>query len=82
MALQTLHDMNSLFHCSPSTRTFNFVLNVLVNTRLYAAARELFLHAPPLGVSPDACTLNIVIKGLCARGEMDAAFRVLEDFVS
>ncbi|KAG4950337.1 hypothetical protein JHK85_044246 [Glycine max] len=80
MALQTLHDMNSLFHCSPSTRTFNFVLNVLVNTRLYAAARELFLHAPPLGVSPDACTLNIVIKGLCARGEMDAAFGVLEEF--
>ena len=51
-----------------------------MNTRLYAAARELFLHAPPLGVSPDACTLNIVIKGLCARGEMDAAFGVLEEF--
>ncbi|KAL9327908.1 hypothetical protein ACSQ67_002911 [Phaseolus vulgaris] len=64
----------------PSTRTFNFVLNLLVNTRLYCAAHDLFLHGPQLGVTLDACSLNILIKGLCAQGEFNAAFRVLEEF--
>ncbi|KAK7366559.1 hypothetical protein VNO80_08552 [Phaseolus coccineus] len=74
--LRTLHEMP----CPPSTRTFNFVLNHLVNTRLYCAAHDLFLHVPQLGVTLDACSLNILIKGLCAQGELNAAFRVLEEF--
>ncbi|KAK7401716.1 hypothetical protein VNO78_13415 [Psophocarpus tetragonolobus] len=75
IALHTLHHMPS-----PSTRTFNFLLNVLVNLRLHDAARHLFLHAPRLGVPLDACTLNILIKGLCARGHLNAAFGVLGEF--
>ncbi|RDX66674.1 Pentatricopeptide repeat-containing protein, mitochondrial, partial [Mucuna pruriens] len=78
-ALRTLHDMPS-FHCAPSPRTFNFVLNLLVVTRLYDAAHDLLLRAPRLGAVPDACSLNILIKGLCARGELNAAFAVLEEF--
>ncbi|KAL2333749.1 hypothetical protein Fmac_014962 [Flemingia macrophylla] len=64
----------------PFPRTFNFVLNLLVDNHLHAAATNLFLSAPSLGVMPDACTLNILVKGLCVRGEVDAAFRVLEEF--
>ncbi|CAJ1957852.1 unnamed protein product [Sphenostylis stenocarpa] len=75
-ALRTLHEMP----CAPSTRTFNFVLNLLVNTRLYYAARDLFLQAPQLGVALDTCSLNILIKGLCAQGELNAAFELLEEF--
>ncbi|XP_027342974.1 pentatricopeptide repeat-containing protein At3g14580, mitochondrial [Abrus precatorius] len=78
-ALHTLLDMPS-FHCSPSPRTFNFLLNLLVNSKLYDVVHRVYLAAPELGVDLDACSLNILIKGLCARGELNAAFKVFDEF--
>ncbi|KAJ1434232.1 Tetratricopeptide-like helical domain superfamily [Sesbania bispinosa] len=78
-AVETLLDMPN-FHSWPSPRTFNFVLNVLVNARLYDVVREVYAAAPKLGVEIDACCLNILIKGLCERGQLDSAFEVFDEF--
>ncbi|KAF5735293.1 putative pentatricopeptide repeat-containing protein [Tripterygium wilfordii] len=78
-AIDTLFDMPS-FGCRPSVRTFNFVLNLLVCAQLFDVVHEVYVGAPKLGIAIDACCLNILIKGLCKSGNMDAAFYVLDEF--
>ncbi|KAK7272637.1 hypothetical protein RJT34_29358 [Clitoria ternatea] len=80
LALHTLFQMPSFYQCLPSSRTFNFVLNLLVVSKLYDVAHGVYRSAPKLGVGLDACSMNILIKGLCSRGELDAAFRVFDEF--
>ncbi|KAK4256007.1 hypothetical protein QN277_008928 [Acacia crassicarpa] len=78
-AIETLYDMPK-FHCWPSTKTFNLVLNLLVSAKLFDVAHEVYTSAPKLGVEIDACCLNILIKGLCNCGKLEAAFQVLDEF--
>ncbi|XP_028755381.1 pentatricopeptide repeat-containing protein At3g14580, mitochondrial [Neltuma alba] len=78
-AIETLYDMPK-FPCWPSTKTFNFVLNLLVSTKLLDVAYDVYTSAPKLGVEIDACCLNILIKGLCNCGKLEAAFQVLDEF--
>ncbi|XP_054811567.1 pentatricopeptide repeat-containing protein At3g14580, mitochondrial isoform X2 [Prosopis cineraria] len=78
-AMETLYDMPK-FHCWPSSKTFNFVLNLLVSAKLLDIAHEVYTSAPKLGVEIDACCLNILIKGLCNCGKLEAAFQVLDEF--
>ncbi|KAK6946570.1 Pentatricopeptide repeat [Dillenia turbinata] len=78
-AIQTLFGMPE-FNCWPTVRTFNFVLNLLVLNRQYDVIHEVYMGATQLGIEIDACCLNILIKGLCQRGDIDAAFKVLDEF--
>lgn len=78
-AIETLFDMPS-YKCWPSIKTFNFVLNLLVCSKQYEVVHEVYSGAPRLGVEIDTCCLNIIIKGLCECGQMDAAFKVLDEF--
>ncbi|CAH9116083.1 unnamed protein product [Cuscuta epithymum] len=78
-ATYTLFDMPN-YKCWPSVRTFNFVLNLLVNTKQFDVVHEVYLGASKLGIEIDACCLNIIIKGLCNCGKLDSAFQVLEEF--
>ncbi|XP_061367867.1 pentatricopeptide repeat-containing protein At3g14580, mitochondrial [Gastrolobium bilobum] len=79
-AVETLFDMPS-FGSWPSTRTFNSVLNILVNAKLYEVAHEVYVAGPTrLGVEVDACSLNILIKGLCGCGKLEDAFKVFDEF--
>ncbi|KAF7836828.1 pentatricopeptide repeat-containing protein [Senna tora] len=78
-AVETLFDMPN-YHCWPSVKTFNFVLNLLVSAKLLDEAHEVYTSAPKLGVEIDACCLNILIKGLCDCGKLEAAFHVLDEF--
>ncbi|KAF3442293.1 hypothetical protein FNV43_RR16209 [Rhamnella rubrinervis] len=78
-AMETLFDMPE-FNCWPSVKTFNFVLNLLVCSRLFDVVHELYVAAPKLGIEIDACCLNILIKGLCECGKLDAALNVLDEF--
>ena len=64
----------------PSIKTFNFLLNVVVNTKLYDVVFDLYASALKLGVEIDACCLNIMIKGLCKKGELESAFKVFDEF--
>lgn len=67
------------FNCWPTVKTFNYVLNMLVNTRQYEVIHEVYLSALRLCVTLDTCSFNILIKGLCQWGKLDAAFSVLQE---
>lgn len=67
------------FRCWPMVRTFNCVLNMLVCTRKYEAIHEVYLSAPKLGITLDTCCFNILIKGQCQWGNLDAAFSLLNE---
>lgn len=77
--IETLYDMPE-YNCWPSTKTFNFVLNYLVCSKQFDMIYEVFLGATKLGVEIDACTLNILIKGLCKCGRLEDAYQVLDEF--
>ncbi|XP_006849944.2 pentatricopeptide repeat-containing protein At3g14580, mitochondrial isoform X2 [Amborella trichopoda] len=67
------------FHCWPSVRTFNSVLNMLVCAKQYEMVHEVYLSASQLGVAVDTCCFNILIKALCQCGDLDAAFSLLQE---
>ncbi|KAF8110486.1 hypothetical protein N665_0083s0048 [Sinapis alba] len=78
-AIEILFAMPS-FGCWPSSKSFNFVLNLLVSAKLFDEIHEIFVSAPNLGVEIDACCLNILIKGLCESGNLEAALQLLDEF--
>ncbi|XP_074319222.1 pentatricopeptide repeat-containing protein At3g14580, mitochondrial [Silene latifolia] len=78
-AIETLFDMPN-YHCWPSVKTFNLVLNLLVSSKSFDLVHEVFMGAAKLGVEIDACSLNILIKGLCERGLLDDALQVFDEF--
>ncbi|KAI3457532.1 hypothetical protein Pfo_014195 [Paulownia fortunei] len=78
-AIETLFDMPN-YKCWPSVTTFNCVLNLLVSTKQFEVVHEVYMGASKLGVEIDACCLNIIIKGLCECGQIEAAFKVLDEF--
>ncbi|XP_021764688.1 pentatricopeptide repeat-containing protein At3g14580, mitochondrial-like [Chenopodium quinoa] len=77
--IEILFDMPE-YNCWPSTKTFNFVLNFLVISKKFDVIYEVFLGATKLGVEIDACSLNILIKGLCKCGQLEDAYQVLDEF--
>ncbi|XP_038897506.1 pentatricopeptide repeat-containing protein At3g14580, mitochondrial [Benincasa hispida] len=78
-AIDTLFDMPN-YNCWPSLKTFNFVLNLLVSAKMFDVVHEVYMGAPKLGIEIDACCLNILIKGLCESGNLDAALKVFDEF--
>ncbi|KZV19408.1 pentatricopeptide repeat-containing protein mitochondrial [Dorcoceras hygrometricum] len=77
--IETLFDMPN-YKCWPSVVTFNCVLNILVSTKQFEVVHEVYARAPSLGVEVDACCLNIIVKGLCECGKIEAALDVLDEF--
>ncbi|XP_057812270.1 pentatricopeptide repeat-containing protein At3g14580, mitochondrial [Salvia miltiorrhiza] len=78
-AVETLFAMPD-YKCWPSVATFNTVLNLLVTTKQFEVVHEVYVGAAKLGVEIDACCLNIIIKGLCESGQIEAALKVLDEF--
>ncbi|XP_017257737.1 pentatricopeptide repeat-containing protein At3g14580, mitochondrial isoform X1 [Daucus carota subsp. sativus] len=78
-AVETLFAMPQ-YSCWPTVKTFNFVLNLLVTSKQFDIVHEVYMGASNLGVEVDACCLNIIIKGLCECGDVEAALKVLEEF--
>lgn len=77
-AIKTLLRMPE-FHCWPTIKTFNCVLNMLVDNKQFEVVHEVFLSAPRLGIALDTCCFNILIKGLCQWDKLDAAFSLLDE---
>lgn len=77
-AIETLRKMPEVCSC-PSVKTFNYVLNLLVNNRQFQVIQELYLSAPRLGVTVDTCSFNILIKGLCKIGQFEAAVDLFDE---
>lgn len=78
-SIETLFDMPN-YNCWPTVKTFNFVLNLLVNAKQFDIIHEVYMGASKLGVEIDVCSLNIMIKGLCKSRELQAAFQLLDEF--
>ncbi|XP_014499289.1 pentatricopeptide repeat-containing protein At1g02060, chloroplastic-like [Vigna radiata var. radiata] len=60
---------------SPSVVTFNSVLSILLKRGRTNMAKEVYdemLHT--YGVSPDTCTYNVLIRGLCKNSMVDEGF--------
>jgi len=79
-AMETLFDMPKGYNCWPNVKSFNLVLNLLVSAKVFDVVHEVYLQAPMLGIEIDVCSLNILIKGLCENGDLEAAFNVLDEF--
>ncbi|KAF0892564.1 hypothetical protein E2562_016861 [Oryza meyeriana var. granulata] len=75
-AIETLFAMPG-YNCWPSTKTFNYVLHMLVCKRQYEVVHEVYLSASSLGVTLDTCCFNILVKGLCQFGKFDDAISLL-----
>ncbi|KAF6152036.1 hypothetical protein GIB67_010610 [Kingdonia uniflora] len=79
-AVKTLFDMPKVYNCWPSIKTFNCVLNMLVNTKQFDAVHQVYyLGASQLGLEFDTCCFNILIKGLCNWDKLDKAFELLDE---
>ncbi|KQJ84625.1 pentatricopeptide repeat-containing protein At3g14580, mitochondrial [Brachypodium distachyon] len=77
-AMEMLYAMPG-YNCWPSTKTFNYVLHMLVCKRQYEVIHEVYESAPWLGVTLDTCCFNILIKGLCQFGKFDEAISLLHE---
>jgi pentatricopeptide repeat protein len=77
-AIDTLFAMPG-YNCWPSTKTFNYVLHMLVCKRQYEVVHEVYSSAPRLGVTLDTCSFNILVKGLCQCGKFDEAISLLHE---
>ncbi|CAN4117645.1 unnamed protein product [Withania somnifera] len=78
-AMNTLFDMPS-YKCWPSVKTFNFVLNLLVNNKQFDVVDKVYMRGYELGLEIDVCSLNIMVKGLCRCGEIDVAYKLFDEF--
>uniref|UniRef100_A0ACD5UVW0 Uncharacterized protein n=2 Tax=Avena sativa TaxID=4498 RepID=A0ACD5UVW0_AVESA len=77
-AMETLYAMPS-YNSWPSTKTFNYVLHMLVCKRQYEVVHEVYASAPRLGVTLDTCCFNILVKGLCQFGRFGEAISLLDE---
>jgi pentatricopeptide repeat protein len=79
-AMDTLFAMPK-YNCWPSTKTFNYVLHMLVCKRQYEVVHEVYMSAPKLGVTLDTCCFNILVEGLCQFGKFDEAVSLLHEML-
>ncbi|OAY28807.1 putative pentatricopeptide repeat-containing protein At1g53330 isoform X1 [Manihot esculenta] len=76
-ALQTFDKMPS-FRCQRTIKSFNSLLNVFIMCKEFGRMRELFADIER-NLKPDACTYNILIRGLCADRRLDDAWKVFDE---
>ncbi|KAI5011010.1 hypothetical protein ZWY2020_013147 [Hordeum vulgare] len=76
--MQMLYAMPEQYGCWPSTKTFIYVLHMLVCRRQYEAVHEVYASAPRLGVELNTCCFNILIKGLPSEFR-DLSVRFVQD---
>ncbi|KAL9228847.1 hypothetical protein vseg_004383 [Gypsophila vaccaria] len=68
------------FNCPRTLRSFNCLLNVLVNNRMFDKVYALFKNCrQKFGLMPNLITCNILIKGLCRKYDLGNAQKVLDE---
>ncbi|ESQ45039.1 hypothetical protein EUTSA_v10010303mg [Eutrema salsugineum] len=64
----------------PSLNAISTCLNLLIDSGEVDLARKLLLYAKNhLGLQPNTCIFNILVKHHCKNGDVDSAFRVVEE---
>ncbi|KAJ7010277.1 pentatricopeptide repeat-containing protein [Populus alba x Populus x berolinensis] len=70
------------FECKRTVKSFNSVLNVIIQEGLFYRALEFYNHvigAKGVSISPNVLTFNLVIKAMCKVGLVDDAIQVFRD---
>ncbi|XP_070009108.1 pentatricopeptide repeat-containing protein At3g14580, mitochondrial-like [Nicotiana sylvestris] len=62
------------------TKTRTIIFYTPVNFLFLPSLPFVYMRASELGVEIDACCLNIIIKGLSRCGELDAAYKVFDEY--
>ncbi|RZC62224.1 hypothetical protein C5167_023985 [Papaver somniferum] len=78
--LRKLLELSSVCQICPSTRTFNFVLNLLVSSKRYKIVNDVYMDVARLGVVVNTCSFNILVKGLCKNDDVKKGFELLDEF--
>ncbi|KAJ9153487.1 hypothetical protein P3X46_026918 [Hevea brasiliensis] len=76
-ALQVFDKMPS-FRCQRTIKSFNSLLNVFIMCKEFRRMRELFAYLER-HLKSDACTYNILIRGLCSDRRVDDAWKVFNE---
>nr|GMD65457.1 pentatricopeptide repeat-containing protein At5g16420, mitochondrial [Ipomoea batatas] len=68
------------FGIERSVKSFNTLLNALVNNKEYDLVHGLFkICRNKLDIVPNVFTCNILLKALCKKGDTDGAVRILDE---
>ncbi|CAA7387909.1 unnamed protein product [Spirodela intermedia] len=79
-ALRTFLSIRSDFGVNASVRSFNALLNAMIQNRRYDLVGVLFRNCSrKFGIAPNVFTCNILVKALCKMGNLDGALKVLEE---
>ncbi|XP_068637675.1 pentatricopeptide repeat-containing protein At5g16420, mitochondrial [Aristolochia californica] len=71
------------FGVETSVRSFNCLLNALIQTKEYNIVHTLFKNCRKrFGIIPNVFTCNILIKALCKKRDTGAAFQLLDEMPS
>ncbi|EPS61263.1 hypothetical protein M569_13534, partial [Genlisea aurea] len=84
-AMEFFHRMTAEFHCRQTVKSFNSVLNVVIQQGLYREALEFhdrIIHSKKNNVSPNGLTFNLLIKACCRSGLVDRALHVFRDMAT
>ncbi|KAJ6333069.1 hypothetical protein OIU77_009016 [Salix suchowensis] len=80
IALKLFDEMPS-FRVQRTVKSYNSLLNVFLMCKDFDKMRELFVGIEKLGKA-DACTYNLLIRGFCASGRLDDAFKVIGEMTN
>lgn len=79
-ALKTFLRMNDFCNVHRSVKTFNSLLNALVQNKEYDLVYGLFKNCrKKFGIVPNLPTCNILLKALCKKNDLDNALRILDE---
>ncbi|KAJ4702714.1 Pentatricopeptide repeat-containing protein [Melia azedarach] len=70
------------FHCKRTVKSFNSVLNVIVQEGLYHQALEFYnrvVNAKHMNILPNTLSFNLIIKTMCRLGLVDNAMEVFRE---
>lgn len=76
-ALDIFQRMHEIFGCQPGIRSYNSLLNALIESNKWDEAESFFLYFETMGLSPNLQTYNILIKISCRKKQFDKAKELL-----
>ena len=79
-ALRTFVSIEKDFRVNTSARSFNALLNAMIQNLRYDLVAILFKHCwRKFGTTLNVFTCNILVKALCKMGELDGALKMLDE---
>ncbi|BBH01344.1 hypothetical protein Prudu_011590 [Prunus dulcis] len=81
-AVELFYRMVDEFQCRRTVKSFNSVLNVIIQEGHYSHALEFYSHVvgtTGMNISPNVLSFNLIIKSMCKLGLVDRAVQVFRE---